>query len=364
MFKKYLAILSALVIALGLTSCSKDAESTDSKTDSNVFENAEEEEQYLFLPDGVSLDKEHEYDPEDGIWSDYKKGLIKYIEIFPDEEGYISYDPMGVKFALPEKCHAYLFPETRVGSYESFIIIIDEWFPDVNSYIMISTGTSCTLDIRAYNDDAKELYPDIQMFRSVMKSQLEKWIPVLESGEKIYIYDYFNISDNNDLNKKTEGEEEKDNNMDILKSVGNDAGVCLVGGSFISDKHGYAPDSEMSDVESEVLDDGNRFNLQMKYLVKRYGIDMDKSIHWIADVNPDDTTSIIAKRVEFSYDVKTDMRFDEDDFLSNIITYVPDNWNGDTYCNNYFVPDNILGNSSPITVEYDKKIERDNRWTQ
>lgn len=363
MFKKYLAILSALVIAFGLTSCSKGTESTDSKTDSNAFVNAEDEEQYLFLPDGVSLDKEHEYDPEDGVWSDYKKGLIKYIEIFPDEEGYISYDPMGVKFVLPEKCHAYLFPETRVGDYENFIIITDEWFPDVNSYIMISTGTSAELEIRPYYDDVKEfLYPDYQIYRSALKSQLKKFTPVLAAAEEIYIYNYFGISDNNNLTKNSD--EKTEETKDKIDSMISSEEFDLLGTGIMWSAHGYAPDSEMSDVESEVSDDGNRFDLQMNYSVKRYGIDTDKSVHWIADVNSDDTTGIIAKRVEFSYDVKTDMRFDEDGFLSSISTYIPDNWNGDIYCNNYFVPDNILGKSSPITVEYDKKMERDNRWTQ
>ncbi len=363
MLKKYLSLAVSMVIALGMTSCSKGAESSDSKADSNLLaENAEEKERYLFLPDGVSLDEEHQYDPEEGVWSDYKKGIIKYTEIFPDEEGYISYDPMGVRFALPEKCRAYLFPFTGVGDYENFIIITDEWFPDVKNYIMISTGTSCTMEVRRYDDDVKSFYPEVSQYRSAVKSHFEQWLPILKEGEGIYIYDYFNISDNNVINMDANDDE---NALAVMKKSGGNSSISLIGGSYGSERRGYAPDSEMSEIESEIIEDGNRFDVKLSYSVKRYGADMEKNVHWLAEAPIDDTKSTMAKRVEFSYDTKTDMRFDEEGFLSEVSAYVPENWSGeDLFYNNYFVPDNILGELSPITIEYNKKNELENRWTQ
>lgn len=345
MFKKYLAIVSALVIALSLTSCSKGSESTDSKNDSNVFENAEEEEQYLFLPDGVSLDKDHEYDPEDGVWSDYKKKLIKYIEIFPDEDGYISYDPMGVKFALPEKCHAYLFPYTSVDAYLNFILITDEWFPNVNNYIMISTATVCDMGVRPYCD-VKDLYPDILNYRGAMKTQVEKRIPLIEAGEEFQLYNFFDIPDNN-LTEMSEEESDDDEEdiADMMFSPDN----YIVNMGFGCPDHCYAPDSEISGMNSEITENGNRLDLKLEYSVKRYGIDMDKNVHWIVDAPSDEKKYITAKRVEFSCDVRTDIRFDEEGFLLKLKAYVPENCDGETFGNNnyHLVADNILGGNSP-----------------
>jgi len=360
MFNKYLSLAVSMVIALGMTSCSKGAESTDSKADSGISaENAEEEEQYLFLPDGVSLDEEHQYDLDEGVWSDYNKGIIKYTEIFPDEEGYISYDPMGIRFALPEKYRAYLFPYTGVMDYENFILITDEWFPDVKNYIMISTGTSCMMSVRRYEDEVKESFPEVSQYKSAVKSQLEQWLPILEWGESIYIYDYFNISDNNVVNK------DNDDALDVKKKSDEKLKISLIGGGYGSEKRGYAPDSEMSEIESEITEDGSRFDVNLRYSVKRYGTDMEKNVHWLAEAPIDDTESTMAKRVEFSYDTKTDIRFDEEGFLSEVSAYVPENWNGEDYFfHNYYVPDNILGELAPITVEYNKKKEMEERWTQ
>lgn len=366
MLKKYLSLAVSIVIALGITSCSKGKESTDPKTDSGISaENTEEKAQYLFLPDGVSLDEEYQYDPEEGVWSNHNKGIIKYTEIFPDEEGYISYDPMGVRFALPEKCRAYLFPSTGVGDYENFIIITDEWFPDVKNYIMISTGTSCTMEVRRYDDDVKSFYPEVNQYRSAVKSQFEQWLPILKWGESIYIYDYFNISDNNVINKDSD-DKDSDDVLDKMNKAGESGKLSLIGGSYGSERRGYAPDSEMSEIKSEIIEDGNRFDVKLSYSVKRYGADMEKNVHWLAEAPIDDTESTMAKRVEFSYDTKTDIRFDEEGFLSEVSAYVPEKWDREIYSynNNYFVPDNILGELSPITVEYNKKKELDERWTQ
>lgn len=360
MFNKYLSLAVSMVIALGMTSCSKGGESTGSKAESTISaENAVEEEQYLFLPDGVSLDEEHQYDPEEGVWSDFENGIIKYTEIFPDEEGYISYDPMGVRFALPEKCRAYLFPHTQVSDYNNFILITDEWFPDVKNYIMISTGTSCMMSVRRYEDEVKESFPEVSQYKSAVKSQLEQWLPILKWGESIYIYDYFNISDNNVVNK------DSDDVLDVKKKSDEKLKISLIGGGYGSESRGYAPDSEMSEIESEITEDGSRFDVNLRYSVKRYGTDMEKNVHWLAEAPIDDTESTMAKRVEFSYDTKTDIRFDEEGFLSEVSAYVPENWNGEDYFfHNYYVPDNILGELSPITVEYNKKKEMEERWTQ
>lgn len=360
MLKKYLAFAVSVVIALGITSCSKGKESTDPKADSGISaEITEEEDQYLFMPDGVSLDEEYQYDPEEDVWSDYNKGIIKYTEIFPDEEGYISYDPMGVRFALPEKCHAYLFPYTLVMDYENFIIITDEWFPDAKNYIMISTGTSCMMSVRGYEGEAKENFPEVSQYRSAVKSQLERWLPILKWGESIYIYDYFNISDNNIVNK------DNDDALDEMNKAGKNKTISLIEGSYGAAERDYAPDSEMSEIKSEIKEDGNRFDVNLRYSVKRYGVDMEKNVHWLAEAPIDDTDSTMAKRVEFSYDTKTDIRFDEESFLSEVSAYVPENWSeGDYFVHNYYVPDNILGELSPITVEYNKKKELEERWTQ
>ncbi len=343
MFNKYLSLAVSMVIALGMTSCSKGAESTDSKADSNLLaENAEEKERYLFLPDGVSLDEEHQYDPEEGVWSDYKKGIIKYTEIFPDEEGYISYDPMGVRFALPEKCRAYLFPHTSVSDYLNFILITDEWFPNVHNYIMISTASACNFGVRPYCN-VKDLYPDILNYKGAVKAQIEKRIPVIEAGEDFSVYNYFDIS-HNDLTEISEDDVTEEDITDKMYSPDN----YLVNMGISFGDRSRAPDSEMSEVKSEITENGNILDLKLDYSLKRYGNDMDKNVHWIIDMSPDNEKYVTAKRVEFSQDARTDICFDEEGFLLDLTTYVPEDCSGEPFgSNNYLTADNILGVNSP-----------------
>ncbi len=342
MLQRILSSLTALTLTLGLSACSETESSSTgvltSMSEAEGLAKYREDNPYCFLPDGLSLDEAN------AITSSKQKALeknssrilqIRYAELTPDADGYIHDDRMGVKFMVPSGYTAYLFAETGVGEYERCIILTSEYFPVVNNYIMISNGTSVSLSFGNY-ENAKSWFSTEQAYRDQCTADLKELIKLLCANEDLYCYNYVNVKSNSVGNSEAD-----QNKKELVNSVGNSPDSIL-GCDFLSG-FGYeqAPYSEMTQQTSEFFSDNARIGVKISYHQTRYGVETDKNSYWICDLDGGE----LGKRIEFSYDSNADLAFDEESFLAEVTSYVPESWDGESYYNQGFaVDDNLLSN--------------------
>lgn len=320
-------LIPLLAAAMLLCACNEKGSSSETIEDmmSQANEiNYMEEDPCACLPDTVSLDDEkhtHELEPDNGV---------------------ITLDRMGVSMKLPDGYNAYLFEQDDTANYykemakdpdkakdlekpadpnqtcDAALFLVNGNFPYSHEFIRVGYYTSIFAEYQPMqwfeeNTDYRAIKTKTD-YKKLLQSDLDKLSDAFIANEGLDAYDYTH------LDSAHKEWLELGHNSNDTATIPDILWVSPVDNIF----RAPADDSSVGEIKCEQVElESGYIGLKLTYELKRHGVEMDKEVYWLLDLDAQEEFSVM-RRVEFSKDKGAVWGVSPETFLKDFKITPPD----------------------------------------